>query len=78
MSEKNIKEYVELIKKAEPDFVHVKGFMSVGFARERMGYDKMPWHYEVRRFAESLVKELGKGWKVLDEEKRSCVLVLGR
>jgi len=78
MSEKNIKEYVELIKKAEPDFVHVKGFMSVGFARERMGYDKMPWHYEVKRFGESLVKELKGGWKVLDEEERSCVLVLGK
>ena len=70
--------YVALIKKAEPDFVHVKGFMSVGWARERLGYDKQPRHYEVRRFAEKLVRELRGGWKILEEEKRSCVVVLGK
>ncbi len=79
MEDEHVKEYVYLIKKAEPDFIHVKGFMSVGFSRERMGYDKMPWHYEVRRFAEKLAKELKiKGYKILGEEKRSCVVVLGK
>jgi len=79
MSDENVLEYVGLIRKAEPDFIHVKGFMSVGYSRERMGYDKMPWHYEVKRFAEKLAKELKKdGYKILGEEKRSCVVVLGK
>ncbi len=78
MEERNINEYTGLIKKAEPDFVHVKGFTSVGFARERMGYDKQPWHYEVKRFAEKLADKLKDNWKILGEEKRSCVVLLGK
>tara|TARA_Y100000310_G_scaffold288626_1_gene314415 strand:- start:3276 stop:4016 length:741 start_codon:yes stop_codon:yes gene_type:complete len=79
MSDKNVLEYAKLIKKAEPDFVHVKGFMSVGWARERLGYAKMPWHSEVRDFAEKLVEELKKeDYKILDEVERSCVVLIGR
>ncbi|MEI6058604.1 MAG: hypothetical protein WCP89_02425, partial [archaeon] len=83
MEDENVGEYATLIKKAQPDFVHVKGFMSVGYARERMGYDKMPWHKEIREFAIKLVDELKKDketadYKILDEEERSCVVVLGK
>jgi len=78
MFEKNIKEYIKLIKKAQPDFVHVKGFMSVGYSRERLGYDKMPWHKDVKEFAEKLIKDLGNRWKVLGEEERSCVVLVGK
>jgi tRNA wybutosine-synthesizing protein 1 len=79
MEKEHIKQYIGLIKKAEPDFIHVKGFMSVGWARERMGYDKQPWHYEVKDFAEKLADGLKKqGYKILDEEERSCVVLLGK
>ena len=78
MSDKNIEEYVKLIKKAEPDFVHVKGFMSVGYSRERLGYETMPWHADVKKFAEKLVGGLGGKWKVLGEEERSCVVLVGK
>jgi len=78
MVDENVFEYAELIRKAEPDFVHVKGFKSLGFARERMGYDKQPMDYEVKRYAESLLGELGKEWKILGEDKRSCVVLIGK
>jgi len=79
MKDENVKEYAELIRKAEPDFIHVKAFMSVGYARERMGYDKMPWHYEIKKFADKLANELKEdGYKILAEEKRSCVVLLGK
>ncbi len=77
MEDENIKEYASLIKRAEPDFVHIKGFMNIGYSRKRMGYDKMPWHKEIKDFAKSLVKELD-GYKILAQEKRSCVVVLGK
>lgn len=82
MEDKHVKEYVELIKKSMPMFIHVKGYMSVGFARERMDYDKQPWHYEIKRFAEKLVKEMKnhkelKRYKILAEEKRSNVVMIG-
>jgi len=79
MSEKNILEFSKLIKKSNPMFIELKGFMSVGFARQRLGYDKMPWHEDVLEFARGLKKELkNEKYKILDEHERSCAVVLGR
>ncbi len=72
----NIKEYAELIKKASPMFVEVKGFMSVGFARQRLGYDRMPSHEEIVEFSKKLAKETGL--KILDEKEESRVVLLGK
>jgi tRNA wybutosine-synthesizing protein 1 len=79
MSEENILEYCKLIRKAEPDFVHVKGYKSVGYARPRMGYDNMPWHDAVKNYAKKLEKELFKnGYKISAEDERSCVVMLAK
>jgi len=82
MEDCHIPEYTNLIKKADPDFIHVKAFMSLGYARERMGYEKMPAHYEIKRFAEKLLKELHlqglKEYKILGDEKRSRVVLIGK
>jgi tRNA wybutosine-synthesizing protein 1 len=76
MKDEHIKEYAELIKKASPLFCEIKGFMSVGFARQRLGYDKMPTHEEMKDFAQKIAKETGL--KILDEHERSRAIVLGR
>ena len=56
--------------------------MSVGFARKRLGYDKMPTHKEIKNFAEKLIKEISyrgiKDYKLLDEQEVSRVVVLGK
>jgi len=78
MNTEFVKEYAELIKKANPMFVEIKGFMSVGFARDRLGYDKMPTHREIQDFAKLLVSELDNDMKILDEKVVSRVLVLGK
>ena len=75
MSEEYIKEYSELIGKAKPLFVEVKGYMSVGFARERLGYDRMPTYKEMKIFVEKLSKETGL--KILDSHEFSRAWVLG-
>jgi len=73
------KDYASLIKKAMPDFIEVKGYMSVGFARKRIGYDKMPSHQEVRNFAEKIVKCLeDERYEILDEKKESRVVLIGK
>ncbi len=77
MDDEMIEEYAQLIKKAAPDFVEIKGYMSVGFARERLGYDRMPVHKEVKEFALKLLKVL-PGFKFLDEKLESVVVLLGR
>jgi len=83
MSDNLILEYADLILKAMPDFIHIKGFMSVGHARGRMPYEKVPWHHEIKNFAKKLEKELNKKiknkknqYKIFGEEKRSCVVML--
>lgn len=68
--------FAHLVKIAKPDFVECKAFMSTGFSRQRLGYEKMPWHKEIREFSEKLAKL--SGLKVLDEKKESCVVLLGR
>jgi tRNA wybutosine-synthesizing protein 1 len=84
MSEKNIREYACLIKTAEPNFVHVKGYTSIGSARNRLGYDKQPLFHDIELFSKSLLNELNKdpvsslSWKILGKEKRSNVIVLGK
>lgn len=74
--EHHIKEFAELIKKSSPKFIEVKGFMSVGYARERLGYEKMPTHKDIMDFAKKLSKLTG--YKILDEHEFSRVCVLGK
>lgn len=74
MSEENVNEYASLIKIAEPDFVHIKGFKSVGYARKRMGYDKQPWFNEVKDYALKILEKLN-GYEIGGEDERSCVVM---
>ncbi len=76
MDDEMIEEYAELIKKTDVDFVEVKGYMSIGFARERLGYERMPTHEEIREFARKLLTFLPK-YKFLDEKEFSRVVLIG-
>lgn len=78
MSDEKIKEFAEMIKKYNPLFVEIKGFMSVGFARERLGYERMPTDLEMKKFVDKLVLELGKDWEVLNSHEFSRAFVVGR
>jgi tRNA wybutosine-synthesizing protein 1 len=76
------KEYAQLIKKAQSDFIELKGFMSVGFARERLGYERMPTNKEMEDFIEILLTELKRiglsKYKLLDSHEFSRAYVLGK
>ena len=78
MKEEDIRGYVKLIKKASPMFIEVKGFMSVGYARQRLGYETMPNHKEIKKFARLLVRKLKPNYKILDEKIESRVILLGK
>jgi tRNA wybutosine-synthesizing protein 1 len=75
-------EYAQLIKKSQPKFIEIKGFMSVGFARERLGYERMPTDKEMENFISALLKELKKigleEYKLLDKHEFSRAYVLGK
>jgi len=75
----DVEGYAKLIKKAKPDFVECKGYVSVGFARQRLGYDRMPTIEEIRKFAKELASKLKKeGYKILDEHEFSKIVLIGR
>jgi tRNA wybutosine-synthesizing protein 1 len=79
MDDKFIPEFATMIKKSEPDFIEIKGFMSVGFARERMGYEMMPTHSEMLGFIGKLEKELeGTGYVLQNEHEASRAYVLSK
>jgi tRNA wybutosine-synthesizing protein 1 len=79
MENKFIKEFAELIKMSKPFIIEIKGFMSVGFARERLGYEKMPAHSEMLEWIGKLEEKLsGSGYKLLDEHEASRAYVLGK
>ncbi len=67
-------QYAELIKIAQPMFIELKGYVAVGFSRERLGVDFMPKHLEVRAFAEKVAKY--SGYKIIDEKENSRVVLL--
>jgi tRNA wybutosine-synthesizing protein 1 len=69
--------YAEMIRNANPMFIEMKGFMSVGYARQRLSYDKMPTHKEMVDFANEVLKYLPE-YKSLDEKKESRVVLLGK
>jgi tRNA wybutosine-synthesizing protein 1 len=78
MKKEMVEDYAKLINKAKPDFIEVKGYMSVGFARNRngMGYDSMPTYDEIQDFSKKLAKELNL--KILDFHEFSRVVLIGK
>ena len=79
MSEENVKEYCDIIRKAQPDFIHVKGYKSVGYARPRMGYDNQPWFEAVQDYATKMQKDLSNdGYRIAEQDERSCIVMLAK
>lgn len=61
---------------AQPDFIECKAYEYVGYSRERMTWDNVPKHEEVRAFAETIARRLG--YEVADERRDSRVVLLIR
>jgi len=76
MSDKNIREFSELIKKSGVLFVEVKSYMSIGYSRARLGYETMPQMKEIRDFSRKLAK--ATGYRILDEHIASRIVLLGK
>ena len=77
MSDEDIVGFAEMIKKYNPLFTEVKGYMSIGFARKRLGYEKMPSENEMENFCEKLVKELGEDFEILNSHYLSRAYLIG-
>lgn len=76
MSDKNIKEFARMINKTKSDFIEVKSYMAVGYARNRLGYEYMPRFKEVLNFSKELSKQTR--YKIEDYVEVSGVVLLKR
>ncbi|MGC8699901.1 MAG: 4-demethylwyosine synthase TYW1 [Candidatus Micrarchaeia archaeon] len=73
------KGYAELIRRGNPDYVEVKGFVFVGGARNPsrgLGYDMMPKKDDIISFAEEIAKE--SGYILTDYHRPSNVALLSK
>lgn len=69
----NPEQYAEIIEKAEPDFLEVKGFMFIGGARQRLTIAQMPYHTYVKEFASKINEHLG--YELVGEQPISRVVL---
>lgn len=68
--------YVKMIKKSNADFIEVKSYKAVGFARKRLGYERMPKFKEIINFAKKISKLTN--YKIEDYVEVSGVVLLIR
>jgi tRNA wybutosine-synthesizing protein 1 len=66
--------YGEFIKRLHYDFVEVKGYMNVGYSKNRLSKDNQPTHDEIKEFSLKLAK--AAGIKYIDEKPESSVVLL--
>ena len=68
--------YAALLQDAGATFVEVKGYMYLGYSRNRLARENMPEHDQVRRFAEKIAAACD--YKIQDENRLSRVVCLER
>jgi tRNA wybutosine-synthesizing protein 1 len=71
----NPKEYVPLIKKANPSFIEIKGFVPVGFSQYRVTRENMPYIEDIKPFAEEILSKM-PDYKLAFEMEESKVVIL--
>jgi len=74
MDAKFINDYASLIRRAKPHFVEVKAYMRIGFSQRRLKKENMPFHKDVRAFAEKIAQ--ASGLEIADEKTDSRVVLL--
>ena len=77
MSEDLCENYSNLIKKASPDFIEVKAYMSVGASLKNFKYKNMPTSKEIMQFSQKLIKYL-KDYEIVSEHYASRVVMLAK
>jgi tRNA wybutosine-synthesizing protein 1 len=72
----NPERYAAILQDSGARFVEIKGYMYLGYSRNRLARENMPEHEEVRAFAERVISACDYRFK--DENKLSRVVVLER
>lgn len=68
-------QYARLDRTADPHFIESKGYVNVGYSRERLTMKNMPSHEEIRTFTAKLAAKLGN-YELRSERRDSRVTLL--
>lgn len=74
-SEKTLEEFAEVLEAVQTDFVEVKAYMHLGYSKERLRYEQMPTHPEVKSIVQNLLKKM-PSYKYESEKKESRIVLL--
>jgi tRNA wybutosine-synthesizing protein 1 len=77
MNMKDEDKWAQLIKKGNPDFVEVKGYMFIGASRQRLEKENMPLHEDVVKFSKKINKYLDD-YDIVAEQISSRVVLLAK
>lgn len=71
-------QYAQIFKKL-PDihFIELKGYMWIGHSMDRLKKQSMPYHKEIKDFANEIIKHYPE-LKIIDEKENSRVILLAR
>ncbi len=73
----NPEQYVELFKRADPDYIEVKAYMHIGFSRKRLNATNSPLHHEIKSIAQEFIRYWPE-LKEIDEKPESRIVLLGK
>jgi tRNA wybutosine-synthesizing protein 1 len=76
MDDNYLKDYAKLNDKADPMFIEPKGYVFVGYSRQRMNLSDMPSHKNVYNFGKKLADFLS--YDLIMEKSDSRVVLLGK
>ena len=68
--------YAAILQDSGARFVEIKGYMYLGYSRNRLARENMPEHAGVRSFAEKIAAACD--YRLMDENRVSRVVVLER
>ena len=77
MQNEYMEDFKNLILKADPDFIEIKGYMFVGSSRQRLNIKNMPYHNEIKDYCNEFVKLLDD-YEIVDEHEASRVVLLAK
>ena len=72
----SVKGYSELAEKASPTYIEPKPYVHAGSSRNRLSFENIPSHGDIRKFAKQLAEETD--YKIVDESEESRVVLLSK
>lgn len=68
--------YADLFFRSGSHFLEAKGFVSVGDARENLGYERMPELEDIIEFSHEICESSGKHLEIIDQSASSCAVLI--